>query len=298
MPEKRVVNKKLGEQRNKKRRLFFNSPLLAERYTKMVVDPYKTLGLSHEASRDDIKCAYRKLALRLHPDRLARMHASPKEMKEATKMFSEITGAYSLLSDEKRKRDYDHIYKYGGFDEEPEKVTPQASTNPAHTRSPSNATKRDPQKGVGYAVTDPITYILSQGKIRTTTIAGIQIPSRVSMSSNQPGAGFRVAFSNSEIRETPSGTLKCTSKSTQFVQGKKFSKVETTTVHKDGRKETLIQGDNYTERTFSAAPKRKRRPSEDELTHTGDELPWYTYRWNQLTDKLQMCYNPCGAISV
>jgi DnaJ-class molecular chaperone len=266
----------------------------------MVVDPYKTLALTHEASCDDIKRAYRKLALRLHPDRLTRMNASPKEMKEATKMFSEISGAYSLLSDEKRKREYDHIYKYGGYDEEPEKVTPQTSTNPAYTKPPSNATKRVPQKGIGYAVSDPFTYILSQGKIRTTTVAGIQIPSRLSLSSNEPGAGFRVAFSNSEIRKTPSGTVKCTSKTTQFVQGKKFSKVETTTVHKDGRKETLIQGDDYTERRFSAAPKRKRRPSqeEDDLTHTGDDLPWYMNRWNQLTDKLQMCYNPCGAISV
>jgi curved DNA-binding protein CbpA len=269
--------------------------MLTGEYTKMVVDPYKTLGLPHEASRDDIKRAYRKLALRLHPDRLARMNASPEEMKGATKMFSEISGAYSLLSDEKRKRDYDHIYKYGGFSEEPKNVTPQTRTN-----SSSNATKRVPQKGIGYAVSDPITYILSQGKIRTTTIAGIQIPSRFSLSSNQPGAGFRVAFSNGEIRESPSGTLKCTSKTTQFVQGKKFSKVETTTVHKDGRRETLIQGDDYIERRFSAAPKRKRRPSqeEDDLTHTADDLPWYMNTWNQLTDKLQMCYNPCGAISV
>jgi curved DNA-binding protein CbpA len=266
----------------------------------MVVDPYKTLGLPHDASRDDIKFAYRRLALRLHPDRLARMKASPKEMNEATKMFSEISGAYSLLTDEKRKRDYDHIYKYGGYDEEPMKVTPQTSTNQASTKSPSNATKRVPQKGIGYAVCDPFTYILSQGKIRTTAIAGIQIPSRLSLSSNQPGAGFRVAFSNNEVRESPSGTLKCTSTTTQFVQGKKFSKVETTTVHKDGRKETLIQGDHYTERRSIAAPKRKRRLSqeEDDLTHKGDDLPWYKNRWNQLTDKLQMCYNPCGAISV
>jgi curved DNA-binding protein CbpA len=278
-------------QRNKKSRLFFNSLLLAEGYTKMVVDPYKTLGLPHEASPYDIKCAYRKLALRLHPDRLTRMKASPKEMKEATKMFSEISGAYGLLSDEKRKRDYDHIYKFGGFDEETKKDASQTSTNP---------TKRVPQKGIGYAVCDPIKYILSQGKIRATTSAGIQIPSRFSFSSNQPGAGFRVAFSNSEIRESSSGTLKCTSKTTQFVHGKQCSRVETTTVHKDGRKETLIQGDDYTERKFSAAPKRKRRPSqeEDDLTHNGDSLPWYTNRWNQLTDKLQMCYNPCGAIQV
>ena len=50
----------------------------------MVADPYKALGLGHDASKDDIKKAYRSLAMKLHPDRLTRNQASEEEMHEAT----------------------------------------------------------------------------------------------------------------------------------------------------------------------------------------------------------------------
>jgi hypothetical protein len=151
--------------------------------------------------------------------------------------------------------------------------------------------------GIGYTISDPISYILSQGKIRSTAVAGVSIPSRFHLA-NAPAGGVRVSLSSGEIKESPSGTLQFTSKTTQFAQGRRFSKVETTTLHQDGRKESVIEGDDYIERKFSAAPKRKRRPSQDDddLTHTGDELPWYMTAWNGIRENL--CNNPCGPISV
>ena len=47
----------------------------------MVADPYQTLGLGHDASKEDIKKAYRGLAMRLHPDRLTRNGASEEEIR-------------------------------------------------------------------------------------------------------------------------------------------------------------------------------------------------------------------------
>ncbi len=63
----------------------------------MAKDYYATLGVDKKASPDDIKKAFRKLAHKLHPD---------KGGDEAK--FKEVTEAYAVLSDEKRRREYDN----------------------------------------------------------------------------------------------------------------------------------------------------------------------------------------------
>ena len=69
---------------------------------KMGKDYYKILGISKGASEDDVRKAYRKMALKFHPDKNKSAGAEEK--------FKEIAEAYEVLSD-KRKRDiYD---KYG-----------------------------------------------------------------------------------------------------------------------------------------------------------------------------------------
>jgi curved DNA-binding protein CbpA len=264
----------------------------------MVPDPYLALGLPHDASQVQIKRAYRRLALRYHPDRLQRINASQEEMQRATSEFAACAQAYSLLSDERRKREYDHIYKFGGYDALPQKNTGRNSPDQQENSNPNK--RQVPQKGIGYTVVDPFSYIMSQGKVKSKAVAGVTIPSRFNMT-HAPGGGFRLSFSSGQLQESPSGTIEYTSKTTQFAHGKKFSKVETTTLHNDGRKEVIIEGDDYVERRISKAAKRKRRSSrdKDDLTHTGDELPWYMSAWNGLRDNLTMCTNSCtGTISV
>lgn len=63
-------------------------------------DYYETLGLSRNASQEEIKKAYRKSALKYHPDR------NPGD-KQAEKQFKEISEAYEVLSDEKKRQIYD-----------------------------------------------------------------------------------------------------------------------------------------------------------------------------------------------
>lgn len=65
-------------------------------------DYYKTLGLSKGASEDDIKKAYRKYALKFHPDKNKEAGAEEK--------FKEVAEAYEILSDPKKKEIFD---KYG-----------------------------------------------------------------------------------------------------------------------------------------------------------------------------------------
>ncbi len=64
------------------------------------IDPYAVLGVSPHATDDEIKSAYRRAARRLHPD------ANPNNPGAAIQ-FQDVTAAYELLSDDRRKRDYD-----------------------------------------------------------------------------------------------------------------------------------------------------------------------------------------------
>jgi DnaJ-class molecular chaperone len=62
-------------------------------------DPYEALGLQMGATEDEVKKAYRKLALRLHPD---------KPTGDAEK-FKKIQGAYDILSDPEKRQNYDQF---------------------------------------------------------------------------------------------------------------------------------------------------------------------------------------------
>jgi curved DNA-binding protein len=68
---------------------------------------YKILGVEKTASADEIKKAYRKLALKYHPDK-------NQGDKEAEAKFKEINEAYAVLSDEKKRKEYD-MYGAAGF---------------------------------------------------------------------------------------------------------------------------------------------------------------------------------------
>ena len=63
-------------------------------------DHYETLGVSRDASAEEIKSAYRKLAMKYHPDR-NQGNASAEEK------FKEISAAYDVLGDEEKRRSYD-----------------------------------------------------------------------------------------------------------------------------------------------------------------------------------------------
>jgi molecular chaperone DnaJ len=65
-------------------------------------DYYEVLGVQKDASKDDIKKAYRKLAIQYHPDK------NPGN-KEAEEKFKEATEAYEILADDQKKSAYDQF---------------------------------------------------------------------------------------------------------------------------------------------------------------------------------------------
>lgn len=74
----------------------------------MSKDLYEILGVDRKASADEIKKAYRKLAMKYHPDQ-------NKDNKEAETKFKEVNAAYDVLKDEEKRSAYDH-YGNAAFD--------------------------------------------------------------------------------------------------------------------------------------------------------------------------------------
>ncbi|KAI6108009.1 hypothetical protein F5141DRAFT_1203477 [Pisolithus sp. B1] len=72
----------------------------------MGADYYKLLGVPRSASEDDIKKAYKKMALKWHPDR-------NQGSEEASKKFKEISEAFEVLSDKNKRAIYDQVGEEG-----------------------------------------------------------------------------------------------------------------------------------------------------------------------------------------
>ena len=79
-------------------------------------DYYKILGLTASATDKEVTRAYRKLAKELHPD------TNPGSEEK----FKEVSGAYDVLGDAAKRKEYDEVRRLGGR-------PPGASTSPAAT---------------------------------------------------------------------------------------------------------------------------------------------------------------------
>lgn len=70
-------------------------------------DYYKILGISENTSEEEMKKIYRKLAVKYHPDK-------NKGDKQSEEKFKEISEAYYVLGDKKRRAQYDQMRRFGG----------------------------------------------------------------------------------------------------------------------------------------------------------------------------------------
>ena len=102
-------------------------------------DFYVLLGVARDASDDDIKKAYRKLAMEYHPDRNA--------AQEAEEKFKEITEAYDVLRDPQKRAAYDRYGKAGvggagGGSGSTTSTSPKRSTSSCATSAGSAGSSR------------------------------------------------------------------------------------------------------------------------------------------------------------
>ena len=72
-------------------------------------DYYHILRIDRNASAEDIRKAFRRLALQYHPDR------NPENVKEAEGKFKEINEAYEVLGDEQKRWQYDRLTSPSGY---------------------------------------------------------------------------------------------------------------------------------------------------------------------------------------
>ncbi len=90
-------------------------------------DLYKLLGLPTEASQDDIQQAHRKLVREYHPD------ANPEDPR-AEGRFKEVQQAYEVLSDEKKRREYDEGLRTSSRGRSPGRARSRESSRESSSR--------------------------------------------------------------------------------------------------------------------------------------------------------------------
>ncbi len=95
-----------------------------------VLNYYAILGVSLQASQEDIKKAYRKLALQFHPDR-------NRGDRQAEQKIREVNAAYEILGDPEARKTYDRL-RLGYV----EPMVPRGDTEPEETPSPSMVLER------------------------------------------------------------------------------------------------------------------------------------------------------------
>jgi curved DNA-binding protein CbpA len=76
-------------------------------------DYYQVLNVSRDASAEDIKKAFRRLALQYHPDR------NPENVQEAGEKFKEINEAYEVLGDEQKRWQYNRLISLSSYPRRP-----------------------------------------------------------------------------------------------------------------------------------------------------------------------------------
>jgi curved DNA-binding protein len=91
-------------------------------------DHYHALGLQRSATADQVRRAYRRLARRHHPD------VSPDP--DATRRFAEIQNAYAVLSDRRRRAEYDRLLDQARTDAAPPGTPHYSWRNVATEASP------------------------------------------------------------------------------------------------------------------------------------------------------------------
>ena len=78
----------------------------------MIKDPYKVLGVSPDASDEEIKQAYRRLAKKYHPDR-------NQGSEEAAQKMQEVNAAYEQIKNPEKAQQEQRTYGYGGYGYDP-----------------------------------------------------------------------------------------------------------------------------------------------------------------------------------
>jgi len=167
---------------------------------------YNLLSVARDASETEIKKAYRKLALKYHPDK------NPDSREHAEKMFKQVAEAYEVLSNPEKRRLYDQYGKEGVESGGGHSGHDFGDMRDAFSVFEAFFGGQDPFAAFGRGGQDPFSDIFGSG------LGG----GGISMMTTSFGGGFG------------SGTCSSVSSSTRMVNGKRVTRTERTERQPDG----------------------------------------------------------------
>ena len=173
-------------------------------------DYYEVLGVPKDATEEQIRKAYKKLAIKWHPDK------NPDNRKQAEEKFKEIGEAYSVLSDPQKRNQYDNggfSFADFGFDDgfDPMEIF----------KSFFNRHGKGGKDGFGFGFDDDFFKDDDFGNFGNFGNFG------------------KMDFGDFGGFGQSSGTSVKTT--TQIINGKKITKTETTTIDSNGNKKTVVR---------------------------------------------------------
>ncbi|MEL6344206.1 MAG: J domain-containing protein [Myxococcota bacterium] len=148
-------------------------------------DYYAVLGVQRSASGEEIKKAFRSLAMRYHPDR------NPDDV-DAERRFREVVEAYETLSDEEKRTRYDRLgplYRADGKPPTPDDL--REAVSDAFAGLFSKRKPEDPGEDLRYTLSVPLEEVASGGE-RMITLERQVTCKRCDGSGAEPGDGRRV----------------------------------------------------------------------------------------------------------
>eukprot|EP00960_Hanusia_phi_P018531 546947-Hanusia_phi.AAC.1 len=217
-------------------------------------DYYEVLGVNRSAGADEIKKAYRKLALKFHPDK------NPDNREAAEAKFKKVSEAYEILSDPAKKREYDTYGKdaFNGGGAGPEMNGFYSSSHAGmghhglhnyHFRSANDIFAEFFGGRDVFSVFDEDPFFDNPGSIHRRMQEGMGMgmggnSMGFSMSFGGPG-GFNMSSSSfsssSSTSSSRGGVSKSVKTSTVIRDGKKIIKTTTTTRDANGNVQTKTE---------------------------------------------------------
>lgn len=136
-------------------------------------NPYTVLGVSKEASQDDIRRNYRKLCLKYHPDK--NVNKPSKVRKQCEEKFKQVQKAHSQIGDEESRRQYDTMQAYQPY-KTPHGNAPSAEDLSRFFNSRSFRTRATPFYFNGVDISESFSEIFQQSEVSSTYVQKVRVP--------------------------------------------------------------------------------------------------------------------------